>query len=411
MHKAGYTDEELIAGFLCGKSQKTGRAYDYFRGRLIFPIIDASGDIIAFGGRVLDDSLPKYLNSSDTPAFKKSRNLYAFNFAKNACRECLILCEGYMDVVSLHAAGVTNAVATLGTALTEEQARIMKRYTDKVIISYDSDEAGQRAANRAFSILREAGVETRVLHMDGAKDPDEYIRKFGVERFRMVIDGSITEFDYKFAAICKKYDTETADGRIKAANEATALISGFHSSVERDIYIAKVAEKLNVSRESLSRDVANSIKRRAYSQKKKETEDMKHRMGGYGDRVNPDYAKNVRASAAEETILGIMLACPEYIALIGKGKISLTADDFFSEFGKRVFEAITSSEEFEIGTLNETFNESEVARITRMQIARRGLSNTEKALEDSIAVLRSAKPKAQMSLEDIIKSKRKQSDG
>lgn len=411
MHAQGYTDEELTAGFLCGTSRKTGRSFDYFRGRLIFPIIDAAGDVIAFGGRVLDDSLPKYLNTSDTPAFKKSRNLYAFNFAKKACRESLILCEGYMDVVSLHAAGVTNAVATLGTALTPEQARIMKRYTDRVIISYDSDEAGQKAANRAFSILREAGAEARVLKLDGAKDPDEFIRRFGVERFRMTLEGSVTEFDYRFANILEKYDTASTDGKIRAANELTALISGFKSSVERDIYTGRAADRLGISAESLKRDVEKNVSRNVRAQKKKDTEELKRRSEGFGDRVNPDYVKNVKASAAEEAILGIMTACPEYIKLVQKGKISLSADDFVSEFARRVFTAITGDGEFDSGCLNEVFGAAEVARITGMQIARRGLANTEEALTDSIQVLKSAKAREDMSLEEILKMKRKQNQG
>ncbi|MBO5374546.1 MAG: DNA primase, partial [Clostridia bacterium] len=153
----GYTDEEMYVGFLCGKG-KTGKAYDYFRNRVMFPIIDTAGNIVAFGGRIMDNTEPKYLNTSDTPAFKKSRNLFALNFAKSKCEDMLILCEGYMDVISLHAAGFENAVATLGTAITSEQARIFSKYTKKVIISYDSDAAGQRAADKAFILLQEVGI-------------------------------------------------------------------------------------------------------------------------------------------------------------------------------------------------------------------------------------------------------------
>ncbi|MDD6264741.1 MAG: DNA primase [Clostridia bacterium] len=410
MRKKGFTDEELISGFLCGKSKKTGRAFDYFRGRLIFPIIDSSGDVIAFGGRVLDDSLPKYLNTSDTPAFKKSRSLYAFNFAKAACREALILCEGYMDVVSLHAAGITNAVATLGTALTEEQARLMKRSTDRVIISYDSDEAGQRAANRAFGILREAGVETRVLHMEGAKDPDEFIKKFGVEQFRNILSGSITEFDYKFANILGKYDISTTEGKVKAVNDACKLISSFLSAVERDIYIAKASNALSISKESLKRDVDRSVRKNYYKKKKEFTEDIKRKSEGYGDRVNPDYAKNVKASAAEEAILGMMLDSPEYIRRIKKGEFSLTPNDFHSEFGKAVFEAIIKAcddGKFDISVLNESFDSVQMSRIIKMQIARRGLTNSNKAFEDSIKTLKNSKSKEEMSLTELLNKKRK----
>ena len=177
MHSLGYGDDELKEAFLCGKSERTGGYFDYFRGRIIFPIIDNFSNVIAFGGRALGDGKPKYLNTSDTPVFKKSRNLFALNFARNACADSLILCEGYMDVIAVHMAGFPNAVATLGTALTTEQARLMAKYTKKVILSYDSDEAGVSAAKRAIPILTDAGLEVKMLRMEGAKDPDEYIKK------------------------------------------------------------------------------------------------------------------------------------------------------------------------------------------------------------------------------------------
>ena len=189
------------AGFLAGKSQKTGRAYDYFRNRIIFPIIDTAGNVVAFGGRVMDDSKPKYLNTSDTPGFKKSNHLFALNFAKNHASEEMILCEGYMDVIALHAAGFENAVATLGTAITANHARIFAKYTKKVVIAYDSDNAGQSAADKAMRLLAEAGVEVRVLRLGGAKDPDEYIKAFGKDSFRSVIKESKSSFDYRLDKI------------------------------------------------------------------------------------------------------------------------------------------------------------------------------------------------------------------
>ena len=185
MRAKGYTYDEMVAGFLCGKSEK-GTYYDAFRNRVMFPIIDVTGGVIAFGGRVMDDSKPKYKNSSDTPVYKKSRQLFALNFARHTCADALILCEGYMDVIALHAAGITNAVATLGTAITSEQARVMSRYTKKVIISYDSDEAGQKAAARAIQLLSEVGLDVAILKVPGSKDPDEYIKTYGADKFREV---------------------------------------------------------------------------------------------------------------------------------------------------------------------------------------------------------------------------------
>ena len=421
MHKLGYTDEELQIGFLAGKSQKTGRAYDYFRNRVIFPIINTSGEVVAFGGRVMDDSKPKYLNTSDTPAFKKSKNLFALNYAKNFCTEQMILCEGYMDVIALHAAGFQNAIATLGTALTSDQARLMKKYTQTVLICYDSDEAGQRAANKAFALLGEAGLETRILRMEGAKDPDEYIQKHKKEKdpagrvidptgksaFQKVIDSSYTQFDYKFEAILKKYDINLTDDRIKAADAAAQEISVIYSSVERDIYIKKTADKLNISAESLKRDVENKIRRRRRNESKDEKQKMLRAREGYGDRVNPDRIKNLRASSAEEVILGIMLKYHEYADKIRSGKFELASEDFVSEFSRRVFDSVMSAgEDFEIGMLNGEYTDAEMARIVKLQIAREGLSNTDEVFSDSIKTLKSSGKRAEMSLEDIIAAKR-----
>lgn len=411
MHKAGYTDEELKTAFLAGISTKTGRAYDYFRKRIIFPIINTAGEVIAFGGRVTDDSKPKYLNTSDTPAFKKSKNLFALNYAKSHCAEKMILCEGYMDVIALHAAGFQNAVATLGTALTSDQARLMKKYSQTVLISYDSDEAGQRAADRAFGLLAEAGLETRILRMNGAKDPDEYIRKFGKIGFQRILDGGMTRFEYKFAAIISENDIETTEGRVKAAALATEEIAKTASAVERDIYIGKAAEKLKVAPETIKRDVEKIITGRRRKIQREQHDKLVLESQGYGDRVNPDKIKNIKANAAEEVILGIMLRFPEYIGDVIKGEYELTAEDFVSEFSRRVFNSlIESGTDFDIGMLNSHFTEAEMARLIKMQISREGLMVNKEVFGDSVKTLKQASERDKLSIEEIIKRKRNQSN-
>ena len=256
MRGAGYTEDELIAGFLCGRSEKTGKLYPSFRNRVMFPIIDVSERVIAFGGRVMDNSEPKYKNSSDTPVFRKGNNLFALNYAHKNCADRLILCEGYMDVIALHAAGFAYAVATLGTAIRPEQARLMSRYTKKVLIAYDSDEAGQKAADKALRILEEAGLEVRVLHMQGAKDPDEYIKKFSADAFRDVLDESQTKFDFNFSKIMKKYDIRIPQQKIEALDALCDVIAQMYSSVEREIYITEGAKRLGVDPKSIAGDVA-----------------------------------------------------------------------------------------------------------------------------------------------------------
>ena len=413
----GYTEEEMIAGFLCGKSQKTGRAYDYFRNRVIFPIVDTSRNIVAFGGRVMDDSKPKYLNSSDTPAFKKSKNLFALNYAKGFCAEQLILCEGYMDVIALHQAGFPNAVATLGTAITEEHARIISRYTKKVIISYDSDEAGQKAANKAMLLLGKVGVEVRVLKMQGAKDPDEFIKKKGAEAFRALLNESRTGFEYKLEAVTAKYDLSLVESKRRVADELSAIISDYHSTVERELYSKRVGEVLGISPDAIRSDVERIRKKKIRELNQDQNREAHATLRQYSNKVNPDAAKNLRASYAEETILGMMMIYPEYREGVLRGDYSLQTDDFFTEFGRRAFNSIMELEAnggYIYALLGEYFNPDEMSALEDMQQRRRSLAeNGTEVFKTSIDVLRveSQKEKANasggQSLEDKLAEKRR----
>ncbi|MGN1095767.1 MAG: DNA primase [Eubacteriales bacterium] len=394
MRKKGFSDDELKEAFLCGKSERTGKYFDYFRGRLIFPIIDNFSNVIAFGGRATDDETkPKYLNTSDTPVFKKSRNLFALNFARSCCDEYLILCEGYMDVISVNMAGFPNAVATLGTALTAEQARIMAKYTKKVIISYDSDDAGQNAAKRAIPILSEAGLEVSVLKMTGAKDPDEYIKKFGADKFRLLLEGSSGKFDFLCDNVLKKYDINVPDEKVKAAREICDIISGIYSSVERSVYISQAAKKLGIEEKSLLTDIERARRRH-----EKEDEENRFRRivsdtAGYADNINRDRLGNARAAKAEEVIIGIIMLHPELYIKAKDEKTGLCADDFITSFGKKVFSAIENlGGKADIGMLGAEFSVDEISRITDMQRKRAELAkNDETVLYDSIKALRDEK--------------------
>lgn len=388
----GYTDEEMTAGFLCGKSRQSGKTYDYFRNRVMFPIIDVAGNVVAFGGRVMDDSKPKYLNTSDTPAFKKSRNLFALNFAKAKCADRMILCEGYMDVIALHAAGFENAVATLGTAITEEHARIMAKYTKEVIICYDSDEAGIKAANKAMRILGGVGVEVRVLKIDGAKDPDEYIKKFGGARFSMLLDKSSTGFEFRSSAVLAKYDLTDQQGRLRAAEELVKIISDYYSNVEREIYIFRAAEQLSLPADVIKRDVERERAKRKKEQASELSRTAVASIRDFGDRVNPDAAKNPRAAAAEETVLGLLLLDDAHREAAASGRLGLTEADFFTEFGRRAFGEICriyrSEGGFSFSLLGESFSPDEVSRLERCRKRREQLTqNGAEVLFASAAVL------------------------
>ena len=374
----GFNDEEIQVAFLGRRMEKGERTWtnDMFRNRVMFPIINTSGDIIAFGGRVLDDSKPKYLNSSDTPGFKKSRNLFALNFAKNHCSERLILCEGYMDVIALHAAGFENAVATLGTALTQEQARLMAKHTKQVIISYDSDEAGQAATRKAVRMLSDVGLDVRILRMEGAKDPDEYIKKFGADNFRRVLDSGVTGFEFKISSTLKKYNVSVASEKIKASRELCEYISEIPSSVEREVYITQVASTLSLTVDVLKNDVDSIRKKKLAEYKAKESQDARHNAMGIGDKINAEGIKNVKARATEEAIIGLMLLYDEFRDGVADGKIELLGEDFFSDFHKRVFEKVIElqrADQYDFSMLGQFFSPDEIGRLQGLEQKRRVL--------------------------------------
>ncbi|MBQ7592376.1 MAG: DNA primase [Clostridia bacterium] len=410
----GYTPEEMTAGFLCGRSQG-GRIYDYFRDRVMFPIVDTSRNIVAFGGRVMGDIKPKYLNTSDTPAFNKSKTLFALNYAKDFCSDSLILCEGYMDVISMHQAGFQNAVATLGTAITEEHARIISRYTKKVILSYDSDEAGTAATAKAMKRLGAVGVEVRVLRIEGAKDPDEYIVKYGADSFRRLLEDSLTGFDYRLGKIMSGINPDIPEDRLKAAGEAAKLIAGYGSAVVRDTYVAKAAGLLSVKPDSLASDVARERRRAARRQEREESENAISAAQYLGDRVNPESAGNIRAAAAEDTVLGMMLMYDEYRQAAAGGAVRLTEDDFYTSFGKKIFSLIIGLQKsdggFSFPVLASELTDDETGRLEGCRVRRAGLENSMGIFESAASVLAGeseAKRRGaeHLSLDEILRRKR-----
>ena len=392
MLSRGYTYEELVAGFLCGKSER-GTYYDAFRNRVMFPIIDASGNVIAFGGRVMDDSKPKYKNSSDTPVFKKSKNLFALNFARLTCAETMILCEGYMDVIALHSAGFTNAVATLGTALTSEQARMMSRYTKKVVICYDADEAGQKAATRAIKILTDVGLDVTILKIPSAKDPDEYIKRYGSDKFRQLINDSKGRFEYSMENILSKYDLGIPQDKIKALHELEKLVSETYSSAERDLYIQTVAKTIGVDAKSVKSDVDRMISRAVNQYKKEAAQKIKQDAIGYSDRVNPDFIKAPAVAKNEETLIALLYSYPEHRKKVFESDM-LTEDDFLTELNRRFFVYMRDAyreREDQHHDLDELFTAEEIGRLYKMKLSRMQLTdNGEGVLVDTVNSLKEA---------------------
>ena len=311
MKAKGYTDEELKESGLVSVSQKNGRIYDRFRNRLMFPIIDVRGNVIGFGGRVMDDSTPKYLNSPETIIFNKRKNLFALNLAKKTKLPYLILVEGYMDAVALHQYGFDCAVASLGTSLTEEHAVLLSRYTENVVLIYDGDEAGQRATRRAIPMLEKAGLQVKVLQMKDAKDPDEYLKKFGADKFKNLLEESSNRVEYQLNAIRRKYDLTADEERIKFVQEAAELICTLPGVTKREVYGHRVAETAKISADAMKLEVERARKRMAAREKKKQEQidlapaNMLQRKGG--NRVAYD---NVKSARAEEYIISSLLLEP-----------------------------------------------------------------------------------------------------
>ncbi len=378
----GYSDEQMLAASVVSRGRDGKSVYDTFRNRVIFPIIDLRKNVIGFGGRVMDDSKPKYLNSPDTPVFKKSRNLFSLNFAKNKAEGTLILAEGYMDVIAMHQAGFENAVATLGTALTPEQARLMGTYCKEVVIAYDSDGPGRTATSRAVGLLDDAGVKTRVLDMKGAKDPDEFIKKFGRDRFKLLLDSARGATEYGLKAIREKYDLGDAAGKAGYLQEAAVFLAGLPSRVEREVYAGRLAEETGVLPEAV-RESVNGAARRAFKRaEKKASLDLE--MGRMGGRpLRP-------GESAGDGILGCLYYHPDWREKI----VSAVDPALFPDAGQRaVFETLAEKQKTGECTMTELSGVLSLEQMNRLsgvlaRVSEGYFSISPEALDDYIRRLR-----------------------
>ena len=338
MKEKGYTAEEMIDAGLAKKNDK-GRIYDVFRNRLMFPIIDVRGNIIAFSGRALDaDNPAKYLNSPETPVFYKSRNLFSMNFAKQtAAKEGVILVEGQMDVISLYQSGFTNAIAGLGTALTDEQARLIKRYAGQVFVCYDSDEAGQKAAQKAIKILTEAENLVKVISLSGAKDPDEFIQKKGVESFRKLIQSANESVEYQLLRLRQQYDIYDLSQKISFLEAAAKVLADIESEIAREAYIKRVSVETDISVESIRTEVSKLIYYRNNKQVKKEL--YQERMPERLTTIHSDLTKEQSTATykTERTLLNLMFY---YRRVYEIAKEQVDVAWFTSELHRKLFQMI-----------------------------------------------------------------------
>ena len=328
LRKKGYTDQELRDSGLVTVSRKNGNLFDRFRDRLMFPIIDVRGNVIGFGGRIMkkDDNAAKYLNSPETLIFNKRKNLFALNLAKKTKLPYMILVEGYMDAIALHQYGFDCAVASLGTALTEDGAALLSRYTEQVVLIYDGDEAGQRATRRAIPILEKAGLQVKVLQMRDAKDPDEFLKKFGADRFKLLLEESSNRVEYQLNAIYKKYDLRDDDQKVKYLLESAELISSLTSSVQREVYAGRVAEVAKISLDAMKLEVQRAYRRRAAREKKKQEQIDLAPARNLQPKSRSIRYDNMKSAMAEE---GVIARCLREPALLDQCR-HLTPEAFSS---------------------------------------------------------------------------------
>jgi len=333
----GFSDNDMLEANVVTKG-KYG-PHDRFSNRVIFPIIDLRGNVVAFGGRALDDKGAKYLNSSDTPVFKKSKTLFALNFAKTSKRPGLILAEGYMDVIAIHQAGFDNAVATLGTALTEEQARLISQYAERVVLAYDSDGPGQAATKRAMNIFDEVGVKVSVLSMTGAKDPDEFIKKYGTERFAMLLDNSRNPVEFELSKLRTTHDTAQADGKVGYLKEACKLFAGIRNPVEREVYITQTANELAISPQAIKAQIENLDKRESYRQRKQQRADTNIYIGRMAAAKDDLQRRtNLRYAMAEEGVLFCLMKNPDSYPQVSS---QLSEQDFVTDINRQLYLALS----------------------------------------------------------------------
>lgn len=405
----GYTENELIKGSLL--SEKNGRTFDFFVNRVIFPIIDLRGNVIAFSGRTLEKNPAggKYLNSRETALYKKSRTLFALNFAKNTSVKSkrLILCEGNVDVISLHQAGFTEAVATCGTAITGEHARLMSQYCDEVYICYDSDAAGQKATKAAISILSAAGLSSKVVKIsgDGVKDVDDYIKKYGPDHFKVLLENSAGSTEYELSTAKSGIDDTTDGGKVEYLKKAAEVLAGLDSRIEREVYISRVAAEQGISKDALTQEVNALLRKKSRQEDKKQWHDIT--QVSKRDDINPQARYMPKQAKAEENIIAYIFLNQDKAGEIFE---KLPPDEMATDFGKKVYKAMEnlykSGQPVDLGLLGAEFSVDEMGRISSILTKAKSVSINSEAVLDCIEVIKQGADKPapeDMSEEDFEK--------
>ena len=405
MTAKGYTEQELVDAGLAVRHAQKGNVYDKFRNRLMFPIIDVRGNVIGFGGRVMGQGEPKYLNSPETEIFSKRRNLFGLNIAKKTKREYLILCEGYMDTITMHQYGFDCAVASLGTSLTEQHAGLLSKYTKQLILIYDGDAAGQNATQRAISLLEKTNIQVRVLKLEGAKDPDEYLHKFGAERFEKLLSGAENHTAYQLMSLQRKYDLTQDDQKVQFVRAAAALVAELPSAVERDVYGGRAAQSAGVSPQAMQNEIERLRKQRQRQEKKQQEKLELSPMTQRQPKMRGAQYANPRSAQAEEQLLALLSAEPGLF-----DRLELREEEFSAPLLGRAYTALRErwlqGLQPGLSGLGETFTPEEMAHLSSV-LTRWNTTVSSDALRDCVDVIRSNHQAGNVKSEEDLKAYQK----
>lgn len=385
----GYTISEMLQADVIAKSQR-GTYYDRFRNRVMFPIINLRGNVIAFSGRIRPGDTKaagKYVNSSETLVYKKGENLYGFNFAKNFCSERVILVEGNMDVIALHQAGFENTVAALGTAFTLEQSKLLSRYAKEIVITLDSDAAGQKAVKRALDVLKDSGMPIRVLVLPDGKDPDEYIKKNSPEKFKALLDGAVNDIDYKLLMAAQGIDTSIESGKLEYLNKVAEILAATDDPMAVDLYESKIAEKYGIKKLALDSTVQRLKQLKSKKEFNKTVSQAITPRYSQTD-INPDKRLYKRAAAAEESIISVLLQHPDFFNMAEE---KLLPEKFITEINRRIYtmmyEVLSQGETVDLSQFGDRLNASEMGYAISLLNGVKAQTNAKAVLSDSIKVL------------------------
>lgn len=398
MRAKGYQPAELVDAGLARKGQKG--YYDNFRNRVMTPIIDVRGNVIAFGGRVLDDSKPKYINTGDTLVYKKTNELFALNFAKDSKEDALILCEGYMDVIAMHQAGFTNAVAGCGTALTTEQVRLISRYAKEVILTYDADEAGQKALQKAMTLFDQTDVKVRIPALVGGKDPDEIIRTYGRDKFKGMLEGASNETEFRLLALRRQYNLATTQGKIDFIGGALQILATL-PPVEQDLYVSRLSEELGVERQNMKVQLQDLVARQGNRREKREFKRIVQENMRKTARETMATDASLRKLRAEDRLISLLLRYPDCSRLCKDFDPQWLTPGFAQRVFTRILQRLENGDGTELMDLRDRLTDDEMGRLSGI-IARGGESaDAKQEFSDCLQTIRAEQQKKQESAAEL----------